>query len=790
MGKNKHKYEKNKHQSIEYSEVSQVSCVLPGGILPPAAGMAGMTSNNPAAPGSIMSIPLTQLPQQPLPLQPQQQQQQQQTHLIVHPQPPQQVLVGGGGGGATGSVLQVASAVPKLIVKFGSGLTPERVESPMGGGVVAAAPVVGGAVATGATPENAAYPPSHHHSADHQDQYQYHHRHKEKKKKKKKDKKKREDKDRHKEDKERGEHRHHHKKKKKREYDSGDGGANTPSSVPPQYYSTQQAQDNILPGNGGLPVGAGGPIIIGHNLHQPSPPKIPKLDPDSDASSTGVGGGISSPKRDLPPARSSCASPQLQKASMFVKVLEHLLAILERKDVSNFFSQPVSDTFAPGYSQIIREPMDFSTMAENIGEGKYENLAQFKRDFELICNNCMVYNTPETVYHRAAKRLLLQGQRLLSSDRLRALADHIPMLKELTPDLLGFDIKTEYPAEMSYEEERDVKRIIEEIRGCIRRPAGRFEAIPDNLTPDQIANRASRAAKEAADRLHSRRPGTKMGYLRQKPDGTTSLAIVTPSSAADVTEKTVTLGQLIGRVKNGASTLQGFKEDRRNCVKAFNPIYYGAFSSYGPAYDSTFANLTKQETELVYSTYGDDVGVAYAESIKNFSKNCEYATFIVDNLLDILTGNEHKKTSKYIEEQKLLRSEETLVKSAFDSNSAGSDNNSKSSNENTSVESASNVDFDSLRSLAKEGIDMSFLESLQAQYTKLPDTRLEKNAVLLESLRDAQHQRLSGPPPQHLGQVTGPSNEEYALSDRVQRNLASLVAETRPKDVFVQSGRS
>jgi Domain of unknown function (DUF3512) len=57
----------------------------------------------------------------------------------------------------------------------------------------------------------------------------------------------------------------------------------------------------------------------------------------------------------------------------------------------------------------------------------------------------------------------------------------------------------------------------------------------------------------------------------------------------------------------------------------------------------------------VYSTYGDDVGVSYAESIKNFSRNCEYASFIVDHLLDILTGNEHKKTTKYIEEQKMIR---------------------------------------------------------------------------------------------------------------------------------------
>ena len=48
-------------------------------------------------------------------------------------------------------------------------------------------------------------------------------------------------------------------------------------------------------------------------------------------------------------------------------------------------------------------------------------------------------------------------------------------------------------------------------------------------------------------------------------------------------------------------------------------------------------------------------GVQYAESVLNFSRNCDYAMYVVDHLLDILTGNEHRKTSKYIEEMKNLR---------------------------------------------------------------------------------------------------------------------------------------
>merc|ERR1712061_122175 len=198
-----------------------------------------------------------------------------------------------------------------------------------------------------------------------------------------------------------------------------------------------------------------------------------------------------------------------------------------------------------------------------------------------------------------------------------------------------------------------------------------------------------------------------MGFLRQRPDGTTSLNIITGESGViPGTEKDrpVLLGSLLGKVKQGTGSIQGFREDRRNVSKAVYPLYYGAYSSHGPTYDSTFAILTKAETELVYSTYGDDVGVSYAESIKNFSRNCEYATFIVDHLLDILTDQQHRKTSKFIAEQKMLREEESVVDEAF---------------------TDSKVDFDSLKSLEKDGIDMSFLGDLEKKYNNLSSVKLE-----------------------------------------------------------------
>ena len=233
-------------------------------------------------------------------------------------------------------------------------------------------------------------------------------------------------------------------------------------------------------------------------------------------------------------------------------------------------------------------------------------------------------------------------------------------------------------------------------------------------------------------------------------------------------EKAVNLAQLVGKVKNGTSCLVGFKEDRRNSAKAVHPLYYGAFSSHGPTHDSTFANLTKAETELVYSTYGDDVGVSYAESIKNFSRNCEYATYIVDHLLDILTGDQHRKTSKYIEEQKMLREEEKEVNEAF--------------------QEKEEVNFESLRSLENDGIDMSFLGDLQKQYNDSIDVKLDATAGMIENLRNVQHERLSSVSSSNLGDVRGPGEKERELAGAVQGHLMDMVGGVRPRELGITGG--
>ena len=324
-----------------------------------------------------------------------------------------------------------------------------------------------------------------HNEEGYQDSYSHHHRHKEKKKKKKKDKKKHHEKDK----------EHRKKKKRKRDY-SDDETLELYPSVPPQ----------LTPQNPQTETPSPEPDLLIKRLCT-EPIRQESISP--------------SPSPLIRSSNSSSCNTSLGK------VLEYLLVMLEKKDINNFFSNPVTDTIAPGYSTMIKEPMDFSTMREMIEEGKFKTLSQFRHSFDLICNNCMTYNGPETIFFKSAKTLQRQGQRILAPERIKALAEHLPLIKDLTVEELGFELNEEITAELTVEDEKDVSKFIEEIRVSVSRPPGKFEAIPDALLPEEILAQAKGAASEAADKL-KKKGGAPMGYLRRKPDDSTSLTIITP----------------------------------------------------------------------------------------------------------------------------------------------------------------------------------------------------------------------------------------------------------------------
>uniref|UniRef100_T1G505 Bromo domain-containing protein n=1 Tax=Helobdella robusta TaxID=6412 RepID=T1G505_HELRO len=78
---------------------------------------------------------------------------------------------------------------------------------------------------------------------------------------------------------------------------------------------------------------------------------------------------------------------------------------LQGKDHRSFFHKPVDVKEVPDYLDIVSCPMDFSTMKKKIQSQQYFHLRDFQKDFDLIIDNCTLYNAKTTVYYQAALKL-------------------------------------------------------------------------------------------------------------------------------------------------------------------------------------------------------------------------------------------------------------------------------------------------------------------------------------------------------------------------------------------------
>ncbi|XP_063439065.1 bromodomain-containing protein 7-like [Mytilus trossulus] len=446
--------------------------------------------------------------------------------------------------------------------------------------------------------------------------------------------------------------------------------------------------------------------------------------------------------------------------------LKYIQNKMQAKDVNGFFAYPVNDMIAPGYSMIIANPMDFSTMMVKIDNNEYESVLEYRKDYLLMCNNAMTYNRPETIYNKEAKRLFQIGMKTLSKEKLLVMKRTLPFMASLRYEELGIDEpddETKAVMEAIVEEEKEHKQ-----RAKDREEIGRFEAVPDIMSASEILAQAQNAAKDAADLLKYRESKSRFGFLRKKDDGTTSMVLLNPDNDGIVSknERVISIGSLIGKLGQGGGSLAGYKEDKRNRVTTGQYLNYGPFGTYAPQYDSTFANMTKEETDILLSTYGDETGVGYAKSVMSFVESGgDYAIAMVDNLLDILTKGEHAKTK--ILQQKMK-------------DGGG-----------TTDEKSANIDFDSLRGLSDLGVDMSFLDNMEKSMKKEKDPvqeKLDQTATLINDLQQTQSERLSQNLPPHITQVPGPSEKEIQLAQKVTKELKELAREAQPANISSVQG--
>ncbi|KAH0837453.1 Histone acetyltransferase GCN5 [Fonsecaea pedrosoi] len=85
--------------------------------------------------------------------------------------------------------------------------------------------------------------------------------------------------------------------------------------------------------------------------------------------------------------------------------LLHLLNDMQNHTAAWPFAQPVNKDEVPDYYEVIKEPMDLSTMEERLQNDLYPRPEDFIKDAKLIFDNCRRYNNETTPYAKSANKL-------------------------------------------------------------------------------------------------------------------------------------------------------------------------------------------------------------------------------------------------------------------------------------------------------------------------------------------------------------------------------------------------
>ncbi|XP_063160341.1 bromodomain-containing protein 9 isoform X3 [Candoia aspera] len=473
------------------------------------------------------------------------------------------------------------------------------------------------------------------------------------------------------------------------------------------------------------------------------------------------------------PVRACRTQPTENESTPIQQLLEHFLRQLQRKDPHGFFAFPVTDAIAPGYSMIIKHPMDFGTMKEKIAANEYKSVTEFKADFKLMCDNAMTYNRPDTVYYKLAKKILHAGFKMMSKAAL--LGDEDPAVEDPVPEVVPVHVETT----------KKSKKPSKEVISCIFEPEGNACSLTDSTAEEHVLALVEHAADEARDRINQCLPNSKIGYLKKNTDGSLVFSVLNPSDPeTEVEEEThpVDLSSLSSKLLPGFTAL-GFKDERRHKVTFLS----SANTMVSVQNHSIFHDLKVDEMELLYSAYGDETGIQCALSLQEFVKDSgSYSKKIVDDLLDHITGGDHSKSIYQLKQRRnipmkppddlkvtsvLIKEEHKLTNTCPDDSkpsmsfTASTHQIGEAIGDNSSV-----LDFLSMKTYSDMSLDISMLSSLGKVKKELDHDdnhlHLDETAKLLQDLHEVQTDRIGSRPSSNLSSLSN-------ASERDQHHLGS-----------------
>ena len=102
------------------------------------------------------------------------------------------------------------------------------------------------------------------------------------------------------------------------------------------------------------------------------------------------------------------------------KNARQLMNVLWKVKDAELFHKPVDpiELNVPNYYEIIKKPMDFSTVKKKLNNYSYTNLKEFNDDMTLIFNNCFLYNGINSYVGEICRKVKNEYNKLFSKFKL------------------------------------------------------------------------------------------------------------------------------------------------------------------------------------------------------------------------------------------------------------------------------------------------------------------------------------------------------------------------------------
>jgi bromodomain-containing protein 7 len=425
-------------------------------------------------------------------------------------------------------------------------------------------------------------------------------------------------------------------------------------------------------------------------------------------------------------------------------VLLRFVGELEKLDPNGIFADPVTDAIAPGYSTLIRNPMDLSTIKTKLDNLEYPTTVSLRSDMILMLDNCTKYNTADTPFHQLALKLEKDVKRIVTIKRaakfLKKSGVDPDGIDELLADsrILENEGQNEQSVDSDNENAHDgvpekrsySPRSLKKVEWAPLKPGTMELTEPVLDHPDQcshtdtmdvvdVLKSVTRAAAEARERLCLKYPGeARLGYIQHAFAGKMEFTTISDGFGERGVRMPIIPVEL---------------ETPEPEIDPVDYLTYGPYGQYKPTYDNRlkdFLNLSqekdkdfekKNELGRLKKIYGGERELGYVQSIQCFVEDMEQPA--VEAAEEVLINVTRGRNLLFLNYEKTIQGlHETTRLNKMPAHDI-------------------KMDFEALESLKSLGIDTSWLEAFNSnsavfKKAELIDKTLKEAAELMTSINE------------------------------------------------------